>query len=400
MAGKRISWIFLVVLISGCSWFGDKDKEEKRKPTPLQRINQEVKLNKVWDRRIGAGAEDTLSRLTPGISGERIFASSVDGRVLCMELKNGKKIWEVKVADLTGQGSKRFFSFGEDEDVISGGVGVGYEMVVVGTTAGDLIAFNQTDGSLAWRAVLTSETVVPPQINSDIVVVQTIDGKISAFDVLDGEKKWTYSTNVPVLTLRGTSTPILTDRYVIAGFANGRVVLLDAKGGVARWEQRVAEAQGRSELERLVDVDGNLVLIGNTVYASSYQGSMVAIDMDTGRIRWRKDASSFAGVAEGFGNVYLAHDDSRLTAFDMESSRDVWEIDSLLYREISTPVPIGNHIAVGDLKGYVHLIAQSDGRFAGRRKVDGEAIRSLMLARGNTLYVQGNSGRLAAFRIE
>jgi outer membrane protein assembly factor BamB len=397
----RITSILLLLNIIGCSWFGGNE-EESRDPFPLEPITPEVNIETVWSTRIGKGGGDKFQRLVPAIEGDRIFAASTDGKVVALEVANGRKIWEVNLQDISaGQKSGGFFSFGsEGSDAVSGGVGVGNELVLVGTDSGQIVGFNQSDGSLAWTSAVSSEVLSPPQINSDIAVAQSIDGKVAGFDPMDGTRLWTYSTSMPSLTLRGTSTPILLPDLVIAAFANGRVVMLNTDQGVPHWEQKVAVSQGQSELEKLVDIDGAMVVQGKRLFVASYQGRLVAIDISKGVIGWQHQASSFTGVGSGFGQVYLAAENSVLSAYDVDSSKEIWNIEALTYRDVTSPITIGNYIVVGDVEGYIHLLAQTDGRFVGRKKVDGDGIRSAVLADGNRLYVLGNSGKLTALAIQ
>lgn len=393
------SAVFLLLGTTGCSWFGGDDEEDNTEPFPLVSFKKEVELSKLWEVKIGKGAEDKFINLIPTIIGSRIFAASVDGRVVALNVATGRKIWETRIDRLYSKEDKALLFSGKGVDkLLSSGVGGGEDVVVIGTTVGEIIALNQSDGSFAWRAPTSSEVLAPPQVNDELVVTQSIDGKIAAYDVLDGTKRWTFSISVPILTLRGTSTPLLTNDFVLCGFANGRVALLDLEQGLPRWEQRVAVPQGKSELERLVDIDGNLILSGTTLFVVSYQGNLVSIDTSNGRMNWQREASSYAGLGKGFGNIYIAHADSRISAVGALNNRDVWNLDALTNREISTPVILGSHVAVADYAGYIHLIAQSDGRFTGRRKVDGKGL-STPLAHDGRLYVQGNSGRLTALEI-
>lgn len=397
---KFISLV-LVVGISGCSWFSDSDKEENREPYPLTSFNAEVEVKTLWSTRVGDADESRYQRLVPAIDGGRIFAAAADGMVVALDPVKGRKVWKVNILDFYSDAdSGGFLSFGGQKgDVISGGVGVGNNLVLIGSSAGDIIALNQGDGSLAWKSRVSSEVLVPPQISRDSVVVQAIDGKVVAYNALDGRKLWTYSTSVPSLTLRGTSTPILQQNTLIAGFANGKVAMLDMEQGLPHWEQKVAVGQGQSELERLVDIDGTMVIEGSRIFVVSYQGRLVALNGSTGAIEWQHEASSFAGLGSGFGQVYLAADNSVLTAYDMASSKEVWKVDALTYRQITAPAAVGNYIVVGDLEGYIHFIAQSDGRFVGRKKVDGDGIRSTVMTRNDEIYVLGNSGKLTALKV-
>ncbi len=392
--------LLLMAVASGCSWFGgggDDDDEVEIKPNPLPKFSREVKLDVVWSRKIGSGADDRAIRLRPAIYGGRVFAASADGHVKALEKDSGRVIWTVEVKRIIGEKSLAS-GFTKDLDTIIGGVGAGGDLVVVGTGAGEIVALNQSDGSLAWRTGTSSEVLAPPQIEGDLVVVQTIDGKIAAYDAIDGERQWLYTTSIPALTLRGTATPLIVDDFVVSAFASGRVVFIDKETGVAAFERRVAVSQGISDLERLVDIDGAMTLIGDRVYLASFQGRLVSIDMTSGEILWAEDASSIVGVSHGFGNVYLATEDSQIAAYNADNGRDGWNVDALLHRDITAPVTLGSYVATTDFEGHIHLLAQSDGRFVGRRKFD--TVKAGLVVEDGRLYAMGDKGSLAVLEIK
>ena len=327
-----------------------------------------------------------------------MFAASADGHIRALTTDTGREIWAVEVKDFyTGEEMANGFS--GKLDVITGGVGAGGDLLAVGTGSGDLLALNQSDGSLAWKARASSEVLAPPQIDSDILVAQTIDGKIAAYDAYDGSRRWIYTGNIPSLTLRGTSTPIFFGELIIAAFANGRVAMLSLDQGLATYDQRVAVAQGASDLERLVDIDGAMALDGGRLYVAAFQGRLVSIDMARGGMLWAEEASSIAGVGTGFGNVYLASADSQVIAFSGADGREVWRVDALLHRNINAPVTIGSYLAFTDFEGYLHLLAQSDGRFVGRRRIDSGGVRADLVSQGGRLFAMGNGGGLTALEI-
>jgi len=389
--------IVALLVLSGCSLFNKE--EEKIVPAKLTKIKSEVKLVTLWKRNLGKGAEDSAINFVPAFSGDRVYSASADGNVFGINSANGKIVWKVNIAKYYSE-EERAVAFADNIDVITGGVGQGSGLVVVGSAAGELVAMNEEDGSFAWKTKTTSEVLAPPQVNGDIVVAQSSDGKVAAYNVSDGERKWIYTTSIPSLTLRGTSTPIVTSDYVIAAFANGRLSLLDRERGLAAFDQRVGISKGKSDLERLVDIDGAMVIEGNNLYAVSYQGNMVMLDLaSSGRARWGMDASSVVGLGAGFGNVYLASADSKLTAIAMDSKRELWSTESLLHREITTPVTVSSYIAVGDFEGYIHIIAQADGRFVARKKIDRKGVSAPVVVDGNRFYVITDGGRLFAMEI-
>ena len=385
---QEFKWLLslvLVVSLTGCStiagWF-DSDDEDPTAPVELEKIQQTVKIKKLWSAGVGDGQGDGLYRLQPVINGDVIYAASADGQLKAFDRARGKTLWK---ADL--------------DTPLSGGVGVYENTLFLGTSDGFVLKVDANSGDLQWSTRLRGEVLSPPQGNGSVVVAQTYDGKLQGLDFNSGEIIWTYDSNVPVLTVRGTSVPILRNNVVYAGFANGRVLAFDALTGAIAWEVRVAISQGRSEIERIVDVDGTMELAGNELYAASYQGRVVAIDVVNGRKNWQQDVSSFSGVSQGFGNIYVSDEDGTLTAYLRNGQGVRWTQDALGYRELSRPTPVSSYVAVGDFEGIVHIISQVDGQFAGRVKVDGNGARADMLSDGNVLYVYGNGGKLAAYEI-
>lgn len=363
------------------NWFSD---DEVNPPTELQDIDREITLRRKWSVNVGNGQGDNYTEITPVIDGERIFAASENGNVYAIDTESGDVRWRVRL-----------------DATITGGVGAGASLVMVGTEDAELIAMDQVDGEIRWQVAVSSEVLSPPQTNGDVVVAQTVDGKLVALDAATGQQRWIYETTLPALTLRGTSRPVITSAgTVVAGFSNGTLISVSADDGVWRWEERVAVPEGRYDIDRVIDVDGDLLLDGNRILASSYQGNLMAFDILTGRIVWGMEASSYHGMDRGFGNIYYCDDKSKIVAVRDNSDDIAWENEDLLYRAITAPTTINNFVAVADFEGYVHLLSQIDGRIVGRTRTDNNGVRANLLEEDGTLYVFGNSGRLTALSLQ
>ena len=376
----------VLVGLSGCEtigeWFDDEDYDPTA-PVELADINETVVLDKRWSRSIGNGQGDGLYRLNPLLADGVIYAVSEEGELAAFDADSGKLRWESEL-----------------EIPISGGVGKYRDSLLLGGADGLVMRLSAEDGSEIWRRPVTGEVLAAPQSNGEVVVAQAYDGKLMAFDYETGEKLWTFSNDVPVLTLRGTSTPIIYNDFVIAGFADGKVIAVSLDSGSVVWEARVAIAQGRSEIERIVDIDGTMAVQGAELYVASYQGRIVALEMRAGRKLWQRNVSSVSGVSVGFGNVYVADEDGTVSAFLRNGQSIRWQNIELGYRELSRPTPIGSYVAVVDFEGYLHLLSQVDGVIVGRDRPDSDGARADMIAKGNILYVYGNSGELIAYDIE
>jgi outer membrane protein assembly factor BamB len=283
---------------------------------------------------------------------------------------------------------------------LSGGVGVYGDALLLGSSDGFVLKVDADSGEVLWTTRLNGEVMSTPQSNGSMVLAHTLDGKLQGLDFDTGSVAWTYDSNVPVLTLRGSSSPLLNGNVAYVGFANGRVEAVDIATGGILWDVRVAIPQGRSEIERVVDIDGTMSLVGNELYAASYQGRIVAINVSDGRKLWQNDVSSFSGVSQGFGNVYVADEDGTVTAYQRSGQGVRWQQTALAYRGLSRPTPVSSYLAVGDKEGYVHFMSQLDGEFVGRVRADSDGVRADMLGEDNILYVYGNSGDLIAYEIK
>ncbi|OAI92940.1 outer membrane protein assembly factor BamB [Pseudomonas putida] len=376
---KHAAVLTLAILAAGCS----SNSKKELPPAELTKFTEEVVLQKQWSRSIGDGQGETYNMLVPAIENDRIYASDVTGVVMSLNRMNGDVIWK---KDL--------------EKPVSGAVGVGYGMVLLGTLKGEVIALDSSTGEQKWTARVTSEVLAPPATNGDVVVVQTQDDRLIGLDAATGDRRWIYDSTPAVLTLRGTGAPIVTNRLAVAGLSSGKVIALDTSNGVPVWEQRVAIPQGRSELDRVVDIDGGLLLSGGTLYVATYQGRVAGLDLESGRVLWQRDASSYTGVAQGFGNVYVSEASGTVEGIDERSSSALWSNDQMARRQLSAPEVFSSYVAVGDFEGYLHLLSQVDGRFVGRERIDSDGLRARPLVEGNMIYVFGNSGKLEALTIK
>jgi outer membrane protein assembly factor BamB len=379
---RIVGAVFLVSFLAGCSLFST-DEEVGPEPTPLVKFKAQADIERQWSASVGDGVGERYLKMTPAIDGKMIYAADAKGVVAAFDRMTGKRQWRVSL-----------------KESLSGGVGAGYGLVLVGTSSGHLLALNKADGSQAWRVAVSSEILSAPQTNASTVVVQTQDEKIFGFEHATGAQRWQYESSTPTLSLRGTSTPVLTTELAILGMGNGQVIALNADNGAVLWKQRATVAQGRSEFERMTDVDGDLLLAGNALYATSFQGFVVAFDVNTGRPIWRRELSSYQGPDEGLGNVYVSAADDELHAVTESDNELSWTQSALKYREITAPVTFANYVAVADGEGYLHVMSQRDGSFVARKKIDGDGVRSKLLAKGKVLYIYGNSGKLVAVTVQ
>ena len=376
----------LLLLISGCStfqeWFGSEE-EDATAPVELERIDTKVKLKKQWSTKIGDGQGDGFYKITPTLVDGVLYVASSDGEVAAISAADGDRLWRVEL-----------------ERPLSGGVGYHDRSLYLGGADGSVLQLSANDGVVEWEAAVSGEVLAAPAVSDDWVIVQTYDGKLLGFQPGADEPAWTFTSDVPVLTLRGTSTPILVGDNAIAGFGDGKVVAVDVNSGNVSWESRIGVPQGSSEIDRIVDIDGAMTQQGIELFVASYQGRVAALDSRTGRKLWQQNVSSVTGTHVGFGNVYVADVDGTLSAFLRTCQGVRWQNIELGYRQLSRPTPVSSYVATVDFDGYLHLLSQVDGQIVGRTKIGGDAARADMIADSGRLIIFADNGQLLAYELE
>lgn len=391
----------IAALLSGCSslkFWGDssgkgvgdgaeqqQDKvdaaADKGKLPDLPALTDTVSLKREWRVGLGAKQKPFEAILRPAVADGVVYAANRGGRVWALGAERGDRRWRSDVnAELTG------------------GVGVGAGLVLLGTMTGELVALRADTGKEAWRTRLSSEIVAPAAARGDLVVVQTQDAKVHGLAAEDGSRRWSFEGDLPVLTLRGTATPVITGELVLVGMANGKLVALDGASGVVTWEERVAMPSGRTELERMVDLN-TPVVDGDIVYAVSYQGRVGAYTRGSGRELWTRDASSHHPPALGQNQLFIVDHRDRILALRTTGGQELWVNQQLRRRVLTAPLAIGELVAVADAGGYLHLLSAADGTLVGRRRVDRNGVTVPMASDGERILVQSNGGNLTAYRI-
>jgi outer membrane protein assembly factor BamB len=357
----------------------------ERDPTPPtaldKKMTQRATPRVLWKTRIGKGTDARALRLQPAVAGGRVFAADPRGLIAALSPTDGRVLWERK----TGL-------------AFSGGPTVQGDTLVLGTTDGELLAYATRDGAQRWRAQLDSEVVSLPSIIGDLVLVHTVDDTVYAIELAGGAERWRYSTPSPVLTLRGASTPVPTAEGAIVGVSGGRLLHLELERGVPLWEAVITPPRGRSELDRIADLDADPVVVGDTAFVATFNGDLAAVDISTGDVLWRRELSAHAGLSADATALYITDSDDNLWAAEPADGTGIWRQEGLMHRRVTAPVLLGNFLAVADLDGYVHLIAREDGALLGFERVTKARIAHPPVVDGGVAYVYANDGTVAAVR--
>jgi outer membrane protein assembly factor BamB len=358
--------------------FGD-DSDDVDPPAALTDFEPQLTIKQRWAEGVGAGTDEQYLKIVPAADDTRAYSAERKGRVVAVDVETGRQLWKTNTRIR-----------------ISGGPGLGEGLVLVGSSDGEVVALDAETGKERWRSELTSEVLAPPRAADGIAVVRTGDGKLFGLSADSGARLWVYDRTVPVLTLRGTSTPVLVEDLVLAGFDSGRLVAVELLTGRLVWESQVAIPRGRSDLDRMVDLDGEPVVMGRSVYVATYQGSVAAVSLDTGDVEWSRDISSAKGLAVDRSAVYITDDESEVWALERSSGTSLWKQQALRRRALTAAASDGEYLVLGDFEGYVHWLSKLDGSIAARLRVDKSPIIVPPLVTANGLYIYASSGKLVA----
>lgn len=370
----------VALLASGCAMFSS-DEEPVAPPAELVDYEARLDIDRLWVVSLGGAGEELLLGLAPATDGTRAYAGAHDGTAMAVDLGSGRRAWSV-----------------DTKLELSAGPGVGEGIVVFGTSDGDVIALDASDGSERWHAQVSSEVLAGPVVGPGSVVVRTVDGRLRVLALADGKPRWTVEQQVPRLSLRGNAAPAIAGDLVVAGFDNGRIAAYELDDGDVRWETVVAPARGRTEIERLADVDAAIQVVGQDVYTVGYHGRVVALTLSQGRSLWTEDVSGYRDLGVDWTQVYVTDEASSVIALSRGGGAVAWRNDRLAHRSLSAPVPYGQSVVVGDFEGYIHWLDATTGEIVGRTRVDDSPINCRPAVAGDVLLVQTVSGRLAAYR--
>ena len=372
---------FVITSLPACGIFKSKEDEELL-PVELTKFEPTAKIKRIWSTKIGGSSDQFLLGLSPIGDGNLIYAASSDGIVVAIDPETGNARWKVDL-----------------EVDLSAGPGVGEGYVVVTSKDGDVILLNSSTGQEQWRQSIEGESLARPLIDDNMIIIQTIDNRIVSLARVDGRQRWELEQTMPLLSMRGSASPLIVGPLIIAGFDNGRLAGIDMDTGDIKWDSMLSMSSGRSDLDRLSDIDGNIAVVGQDVYAAGYQGLLSAIAAESGQTLWSREISSYVGVASDWNSIYTIRDDGEIIALRRNSGIEIWRNDDFLRRALTLPTPFNTAVVVGDYRGYLHFLSGIDGKQMARVRFGRDAITSKPLVMGNRLFIQSDNGNIGAFEI-
>jgi len=358
------------------------NEDVTEKPAELTKFKSTLNVSEQWSASVGSNAKKLYVRLQPAVDSDRIYAAGVKGKVSAYDVKTGNLLWQV-----------------DTEARLRGGPGVGDGLVLLGTADAELIALDRETGAERWRTLASSEILAAPSAADGVAVARSIDGRIFAYESATGKRLWIHDSSVPVLTLRGTSATVIFAGGVIAGLANGKMVALRLKNGELLWEKRIAVSRGRSELERIVDIDADPIVADGVIHVATFQGNVATIAVENGRGLWNRKMSSHAGIGADKDRLYVTDENSQVWSLERRSGSSFWKNTELRARKLTAPISVGDYVVVADLEGYVHFLKRDNGALAARIRVGSSPIVAAPVVVGNTVFISSSAGTLTALRV-
>jgi len=374
---KLLASLAALAVLAACS--GEKGKEP---PAELVDIKSQLDIRREWSESLSGKADHLRLALRPEIVDGVVYAGGHKGEVVALNAETGRRLWRV-----------------DTRLPLSAGPGVGDGVVVFGSSDGNVVALDAATGAERWRHAVSSEVLARPLVTEGLIVVRTVDGRLQAMSLVDAAQRWVVQEAVPALSLRGSAPAVRVGDAVVAGFDNGKVMAVDLKSGETQWDTIVSPPQGRTELERLVDIDSAIKAAGDDIFVVGFQGRAAMLARESGQVWWAKELSSHRGFGMDDDNLYISNAEGGIVAYRRRDGGPVWEqLTALRLRGLTAPEVDGGAVVVGDFEGYLHWLDKGTGTIIGRVKTGGDRITNAPLVAGGRVYVQTDTGKLVAYK--
>lgn len=369
------------VLLTGCS-----SETDSIVMAPLPKVENQFTPTVVWDKSVGDGVGEFYSDLTPVWDGEAVYAADRKGLIRAFELASGKELWSVNLSQRTG------FLSANLSALLSGGLSISGDKIFVGTERGKLIALDKNDGKVVWDVSVAGEALSMPVIGDGLVLTHTSNGMLQALDENTGELKWTVNLETPSLSVRGESAPAVAFGAAVVGGDNGRVSTVLLSQGQLIWQQRISQVTSSTEIGRLNDIDMTPIIDDGMIYAIAYNGTLSALDMRSGQVKWKRELGSVNNMVLSGDNLYLVDQTDRVLSVRKSDGVTLWTQDELLNRNLTPPEMFNGYLVVGDAEGYLHWLDMSNGQFIAQNKVSSAGLLSRPVVASDKLMVQAKNG--------
>lgn len=346
----------MTVALSGCA------TASKPKPVRADAEQVRVRLQSIWRTNLGYGTRIRPRQQSPAADDEHLFVCDAK-RVLALDLETGRRAWTRRL-DATLTGCVAQFA----------------DQLYVIDIEGQAYGLGKEDGAVRWRAHLGAESFVAPVANADVLIIQTANEQLHALNPHDGQELWTYSAYSPRLALFGGFQPILVGPYVIAGFADGALAILDWRRGQAISFRQLAVPVGTTDIDRLVDIDTALFSDDNVLYVAAYGGSLLALQLRTGRELWRHNFGGSRPLAADDDTIYGIGAENNIYAFAKRDGQLKWQNDAYAALTLTGLATMAGQLVLADEDGHLSVLSPQGQTLARRRIAFNPIYRLIQLA--------------------
>ncbi|OTA15258.1 lipoprotein [Xenorhabdus vietnamensis] len=369
------------VLLAGCS-----SEQDTVTMSPLPKVENQFKPRIAWDKSVGSGIGQYYSHLSPAWQGSTVYVADRHGVVKALDIDSGKELWATDLSEKAGLLSSRLPA------LLSGGLTVSGDRLYVGTEKAKVIALDTTSGKVEWDSTVAGEALSRPVVSDGLVLIHTGNGMLQALNETDGSAAWSVNIDTPPLSVRGESAPAVAYGAAVVGGDNGRISAILLSQGQLIWQQRISQVTGSTEIDRLNDVDMTPVISENIIYAMAYNGSLVAMDMRSGQIIWKRELGSVNDMVITDSNIFIVDQNDRILSLRKSDGVTLWSQNNLLHRNLTAPEMYNGYLVVGDGEGYLHWLNMADGKFVAQNKVDSSGLLSRPVVASDKLMVQAKNG--------
>lgn len=356
--------------------------------SPLPKVENQFNPRVIWDKSVGSGVGQYYSHLSPVWQGSTVYVADRTGVVKAFEVDTGKELWATDLSEKAGFLSSRLPA------LLSGGLTVSGERLYVGTEQAKIIALDTTNGKVEWESNVAGEALSRPVVSDGLVLIHTGNGLLQALNETNGSAVWSVNMDTPSLSVRGESAPAVAYGAAIVGGDNGRISAVLMSQGQLIWQQRIAQMTGSTEIGRLNDVDMTPVISNNIIYAIAYNGNLVAMDMRSGQLIWKRDIGSVNEMVVTDDHIFIVDQNDRILSLRKNDGVTLWTQSDLLHRNLTAPEMYNGYLVAGDAEGYLHWLNMADGKFVAQHKVDGSGLLSRPVVAGDKLMVQAKDGKV------
>lgn len=384
---RNAMWLALAVELTACS-----SSQVVRTPAALTALDSPLQLAHNWQVTLHAMQSGDEGGLHIAQNDQRVFAADSTGLVSAFLKTNQSRwtdqvVWQKRMAEKVASGP-----------TLSG------DKLLVGTTKGNLVALDAQSGEVVWQVTLSSEILSRPVIADGRIFTRTVDGQLYALQLTDGATLWVTEHQIPNLSLRGTAPVLYSAGVLYIGWETGKVQAVSAESGKSLWETRIAVPRGRTDLERMVDVQSALVLKQDRLIALGFHGKLVSINLDNGNLYFAQDVSGFRDFVVDDTAIYVVDEEDVVHAFDLSNGTKLWSQVGLKYRNLADLVAYQEMIMAIDGYGYVHWLDKTHGTLSARVKHSNDygdqnrVIRAV--TEGDTLYMLDSGGSINSYQIQ